>query len=95
MGLAYCNGKIENHYTTMQIPTCAVIKNGSIAIYKDFSFLDYSRNGKIEALTQKNNSVYKDALTQLKKYDEIPKKFRNIKDFVQAHEKLYNLHKWK
>ncbi len=79
----------------MQIPTCAVFKNGSIAIYKDFSFLDYNRNGKKEALTQKNNSVYKDALNQLKKYDEIPKKFRNIKDFVHAHEKLYNLHKWK
>ncbi|MBS9768401.1 MAG: hypothetical protein KGV44_12815 [Flavobacteriaceae bacterium] len=79
----------------MQIPTCAVVKNGSIAIYKDFSFLEYSRNGKVECLRQKNNSVYKDALKQLKKYEEIPQKFADIKEFVTAHEKLYNLHKWK
>ncbi len=77
------------------VPTVAVLKNGSLSLYKDFSYLDYSRNGKKECLTQLNNSVYKDALKSLKKYDEIPKKFRNVKEFVKAHEELYNLHKWK
>ncbi len=79
----------------MQVPTCAVVKNGSLAIYKDFSFLDYSRNGKKEALNQFNNSVYKEAYQKLKNFEEIPKKFRNIKEFVQAQKKLYDLHKWK
>lgn len=79
----------------MRAPSVLSPRHDKIVQYFDVSTLDFKRNPNKDALKQRNNSVYKDALQKLTKLEEIPSKYEDVNSFVDSCNSLYDLHKEK
>ncbi len=71
------------------LPITLQLRNNAVIQYADTSYLNFNRNGNVNALKQNLVTRFKDKLHQLNKIEVV----ENINNFVSKYDKIYAKHK--